>query len=82
MDISDICLLSVLAMLPPQPSASGWHLLDGPPTYVEAWRPLAERWFWDARVRAWRRDPSDFKAETPQQMACDDFTYVLALDAE
>ena len=80
--ISNFCVLPILVMLPPQPSPSEWQLLDGPPKYVEAQQPLPGRWFWDAPVRAWRRDPKDFFAETPQQMACDDFTYLLALDAE
>ena len=85
LDFMTICLMAAFPMLPPQASVSGWHIIDGPPklTEDEVYRPLrypSEIWFWDAASRVWRRSPADFIAETPQQMACDEFTYSMALD--
>jgi hypothetical protein len=74
------CLALALApVLPPRPDVSGWHMLAGPASYHEDLRPVPpERWFWDAGLRVWRLDPGAFLAETPQQMACDQYEYAAA----
>ena len=85
LDIISICLMFALPMLPPQSSISGWHVINGPPKLTEGdvympGRYPSEVWFWDSEVRVWRRHPNTPTAETPQQMTCDDFTYLMAVD--
>ena len=78
MDAMAFCLALALApLVPPRPDGSGWHLLAGPASYHEYLQPVPpERWFWDAALRIWRLHPSALLAETPQQMACDQYRYV------
>lgn len=76
-----LCAALLLAsLLPPDTSRSGWHVIappaplsEAPPSPSDATRQL---WWWDAEVRVWRGHPASFIAETPQQMACDNYAYV------
>jgi hypothetical protein len=85
LDMMSICLMAIIPMVPAQPSVSGWHVLHGRPAVTEddVYWPLrhpVETWFWDAGVSVWRRAPDAFNAETPQQMACDEFTLMTIDD--
>jgi hypothetical protein len=73
-----LCLaLAIAPLVPPRPDASGWHMLAGPVVHDGDLRPVApEKWFWDAALRVWRLRPDAFLADTPQQMACDEYRYV------
>ena len=77
MDAMALCLaLGLAPLVPPHPDASGWHMLAGPASYDADWRSVPpERWYWDAALRVWRLQPGAFLAETPQQMACDQYRY-------
>jgi hypothetical protein len=78
MDAMAFCLAFGLApLMPTRPDGSGWHMLAGPVSYHQDLQPVPpERWFWDAALRVWRLHPGAFLAETPQQMACDQYQYV------
>jgi hypothetical protein len=80
MDAMALCLaLAVAPLVPPRPDLSGWHVLAGPVLHDEDLQPVApERWYWDAALRVWRLHPGAFLAETPQQMACEQYQYASA----
>ena len=80
MDAMALCLALALALLlPPDPAVSGWHMLTGPVSHVADLRRVPpERWYWDAAPRVWRLHPGAFLAETPQQMACEQYQYASA----
>ena len=80
MDAMALCFaLAIAPLVPPRPDASGWHLLAGPVLHNEDLQPVAsERWFWDAALRVWRLHPGAFLADTPQQMACEQYRYASA----
>jgi hypothetical protein len=81
MDAMTLCLMLALTpLVPPHPNVSGWHMLAGPVTYHENLRRVPpERWYWDAVLRIWRAHPDAFLAETPEQMACDQYQYAAAV---
>jgi hypothetical protein len=70
LDAFSICLLTVSPTLPPNPNVSGWHVLLGPPAYTGHYRR-----YWDARSALWREHPDSFRADTPQNAACERFAY-------
>jgi hypothetical protein len=80
-DAMALCLLMAIApLLPPDPAASGWHLLASPGAFGEDLAPAPpERRFWDARLGIWRDHPDAFVAETPEAMACMFHTYAAPL---
>ena len=43
-------------------------------------RPEYEAWYWDARVAAWRRRPSDAAAATPLELGCAFYAYETRME--
>ncbi len=75
----ELCMLTQVALLPPAPLDSGWHLLRERTLYIDdRGRPFpkARAFYWEAPLGLWRDHPLAMPAYTPRELACDEFEYV------
>jgi hypothetical protein len=60
---------------PRRAELSGWYAL------LES-NFVAEQWYWDARVLAWRGNSDAFVAKTPAELGCQGYAFFRREDAQ